>query len=168
MEERGKWPWVGSSIEPRPTISSKSEPRSEVTAVEGSAGDFTLTVGGPERRIRDQLRLGDHRRGVPTLRSGVARHRNTATYEYPDVIALQDLEAMLKDHNVVRPSNGEGTPNACASCSVWAARDRQIGNEYCSKVCCGVASKEAIEVRELLPDCQVYIFYIDMRMYGYW
>ena len=48
------------------------------------------------------------------------------------------------------------------------SRDRHIGNEYCSKVCCGVASKEAIEVRQLLPDCKVYIFYIDMRMYGYW
>ncbi len=48
------------------------------------------------------------------------------------------------------------------------SRDRHIGNEYCSKVCCGVASKEAIEIRQLLPDCKVYIFYIDMRMYGYW
>jgi heterodisulfide reductase subunit A len=48
------------------------------------------------------------------------------------------------------------------------SRDRHIGNEYCSKVCCGVASKEAIEVRQLLPDCKVFIFYIDMRMYGYW
>ncbi|MEC7584587.1 MAG: FAD-dependent oxidoreductase, partial [Planctomycetota bacterium] len=43
-----------------------------------------------------------------------------------------------------------------------------IGNEYCSKVCCGVAAKESIEVRKLLPDCKVFIFYIDMRMYGYW
>jgi heterodisulfide reductase subunit A len=31
-----------------------------------------------------------------------------------------------------------------------------------------VASKEAIEIRELLPDSKVLIFYIDMRMYGYW
>lgn len=48
------------------------------------------------------------------------------------------------------------------------SRDRRLGNEYCSKVCCGVASKEAIEIRRLLPDTRVYIFYIDMRMYGYW
>jgi heterodisulfide reductase subunit A len=48
------------------------------------------------------------------------------------------------------------------------SRDRQIGNEYCSKVCCGVAAKESIEVRKLLPDCRVFIFYIDMRMYGFW
>jgi heterodisulfide reductase subunit A len=88
-------------------------------------------------------------------------------YEFPDVIALQDLEAMLKAGNVVRPSNGQPPERLCFIQCV-GSRDRQIGNEYCSKVCCGVASKEAIEVREQLPGCEVFIFYIDMRMYGYW
>ena len=88
-------------------------------------------------------------------------------YEFPDVIALQDLEAMLKAHEVVRPSNGEPPQRVCFVQCV-GSRDRHIGNEYCSKVCCGVASKEAIEIRQQLPDCQVFIFYIDMRMYGYW
>jgi heterodisulfide reductase subunit A len=88
-------------------------------------------------------------------------------YEYPDVLALQDLESMLKDRSVVRPSNGEPPQRMCFVQCV-GSRDRNIGNEYCSKVCCGVASKEAIEVREQLPDCEVFIFYIDMRMYGYW
>ena len=67
----------------------------------------------------------------------------------------------------VRPSTGEPPTSLCFVQCV-GSRDRHIGNEYCSKVCCGVASKEAIEVRQLLPDCKVYIFYIDMRMYGYW
>ncbi len=88
-------------------------------------------------------------------------------YEFPDVIALQDLESMLKDHTVVRPSNGQPPERVCFIQCV-GSRDRHIGNEYCSKVCCGVASKEAIEVRQLLPNSKVYIFYIDMRMYGYW
>jgi heterodisulfide reductase subunit A len=48
------------------------------------------------------------------------------------------------------------------------SRDRQLGNEYCSKVCCGIASKQAIEIRQQVPGCRVFIFYIDMRMYGYW
>jgi heterodisulfide reductase subunit A len=48
------------------------------------------------------------------------------------------------------------------------SRDRQIGNEYCSKVCCGISSKQAIEIRQMVPDARVFIFYIDMRMYGYW
>lgn len=88
-------------------------------------------------------------------------------YEFPDVIALQDLEAMLKEGRVVRPSNGEPPKRVCFVQCV-GSRDRQIGNEYCSKVCCGVASKEAIEIRLAVPDCEVFIFYIDMRMYGYW
>ena len=83
------------------------------------------------------------------------------------MIALQDLEAMLKVHDVRRPSNGEPPKRLCFVQCV-GSRDRHIGNDYCSKVCCGVASKEAIEVRQLLPDCKVFIFYIDMRMYGYW
>ena len=88
-------------------------------------------------------------------------------YEHDDVITLVDCEKMLKAHNFVRPSNGEKPKRVCFIQCV-GSRDRQIGNEYCSKVCCGIASKEAIEIRQQVPDCKVYIFYIDMRMYGYW
>ena len=88
-------------------------------------------------------------------------------YEYPDVITLPDAEKMLKEHRFVRPSTGE-PPRNVAFIQCVGSRDRRLGNEYCSKVCCGVASKEAIEIRRLLPDTKVYIFYIDMRMYGFW
>jgi heterodisulfide reductase subunit A len=88
-------------------------------------------------------------------------------YEFPDVITQADLEAMLSQGRVLRPSNGQMPERICFVQCV-GSRDRQIGNEYCSKVCCGVASKEAIEIRELLPESKVLIFYIDMRMYGYW
>jgi heterodisulfide reductase subunit A len=88
-------------------------------------------------------------------------------YEFPDVITQAELEAMLSEGRVLRPSNGEVPERVCFVQCV-GSRDRQIGNEYCSKVCCGVAAKEAIEVRELLPDSKVLIFYIDMRTYGYW
>jgi heterodisulfide reductase subunit A len=138
-----------------------------VTACEGEAGDFRLTVG-------------DSNVGSSTVEAGAIivatgfQHfdpgRETQMYgyyEHPDVIALQDLEAMLKAHEVRRPSNGEVPERICFVQCV-GSRDRHIGNEFCSKVCCGIASKEAIEVRQQLPDCKVFIFYIDMRMYGYW
>lgn len=133
-----------------------------VTAVTGEAGAFTLTVADESVEC-----------GAVILATGFvhfdpgAETQMYGYYEHPDVLALQDLEAMLKNHNVVRPSNGEPPKRLCFVQCV-GSRDRQIGNEYCSKVCCGVASKEAIEVRQLLPDCKVFIFYIDMRMYGYW
>ncbi|MHB1711213.1 MAG: FAD-dependent oxidoreductase [Acidimicrobiales bacterium] len=138
----------------------------EVISCVGEVGAFEMraTVSGEERSLDC---------GAVIVATGF-RHfdpgRETQMYgyyEYPDVIALQDLEAMLKEGKVTRPSNGE-TPRRLCFVQCVGSRDRLIGNEYCSKVCCGVASKEAIEVRELLPDCEVFIFYIDMRMYGYW
>jgi len=88
-------------------------------------------------------------------------------YEHDDVITLVDAEKMFKAKNFVRPSNGE-KPKSVAFIQCVGSRDRQIGNEYCSKVCCGVSSKQSIEVRHYCPDAKIYIFYIDMRMYGYW
>jgi heterodisulfide reductase subunit A len=139
---------------------------SQVTALAGEPGAFTLTVAGADGDQAIEC-------GSVVIATGFSHFdpgRETQMYgyyEYPDVITLPDLEAMLKTHTVVRPSNGEPPERICFIQCV-GSRDRHIGNEYCSKVCCGVASKEAIEIRQLLPGSKVYIFYIDMRMYGYW
>ena len=139
---------------------------SEVTALSGDPGSFTLTVRGPAGEQPAEC-------GAIVLATGFTHFdpgRETQLYgyyEYPDVITLPDLESMLSQHQVVRPSNGQPPERVCFIQCV-GSRDRHIGNEYCSKVCCGVASKEAIEVRQLIPGSKVYIFYVDMRMYGYW
>lgn len=88
-------------------------------------------------------------------------------YEYDDVITLVDAERMFKSGAIVRPSNGEA-PERVAFIQCVGSRDRQIGNQYCSKVCCGIASKQSIEIKRMLPNAKVFIFYIDMRMYGFW
>jgi heterodisulfide reductase subunit A len=46
------------------------------------------------------------------------------------------------------------------------SRDEKTGNLYCSKLCCVTAVKQAIEIREIIPGCQVFCFYMDMRMGG--
>jgi heterodisulfide reductase subunit A2 len=140
--------------------------QAEVKGMSGSAGNFTVEIeaGGTAESLNV---------GAVIIATGFQHFdpgRATQYYNYysfPDVITLTDLEKMLKEHNVVRPSNGEA-PKKIAFIQCVGSRDRQIGNEYCSKVCCGIASKQAIELREQLPDAKVFIFYIDMRMYGYW
>ncbi|OGO57666.1 MAG: pyridine nucleotide-disulfide oxidoreductase [Chloroflexi bacterium RBG_16_72_14] len=137
-----------------------------VTGCSGSVGDFSVSLSGPGGESSERV-------GAIVVATGFQHFdpgRETQMYgyyEYPDVITLPDAEKMLKEHTFVRPSTGE-PPRNVAFIQCVGSRDRRIGNEYCSKVCCGVASKEAIEIRRLLPDTKVYIFYIDMRMYGYW
>lgn len=139
---------------------------STVTRCEGTGGDFRVTLArnGAEETVRA---------GAIIVCTGFQHFdpgRETQMYgyyEFPDVITLPEAEAMLKVHGFVRPSTGQPPERVCFIQCV-GSRDRHIGNEYCSKVCCGVASKEAIEIRQQLPNCKVWIFYIDMRMYGYW
>src|SRR3990170_2831326 len=138
----------------------------EVKSIQGDEGSFTVQIeaGGAAESLEV---------GAVIIATGFQHFdpgRATQYYNYysfPDVITLTDLEKMLKEHKVVRPSNGEA-PKKIAFIQCVGSRDRQIGNEYCSKVCCGIAGKQAIELREQIPDSKVMIFYIDMRMYGYW
>jgi heterodisulfide reductase subunit A len=137
-----------------------------VTAKSGEAPDFALTCerDGATETIEA---------GAIILATGFQHFdpgRETQMYgyyEYDDVLTLQDLEAQLGKHSVVVPSTGKPPESLCFIQCV-GSRDRRIGNTWCSKVCCGVATKEAIEVKRLVPECKVYVFYIDMRMYGFW
>jgi heterodisulfide reductase subunit A len=63
------------------------------------------------------------------------------------------------------PSDGR-KPKRVAILLCVGSRDRQIGREWCSKICCTVSANMAMEIREELPDCHVYIYYMDIRTFG--
>jgi heterodisulfide reductase subunit A len=155
---------MSAAVTSNPNVQVKYQ--AEVKGISGSAGDFTVEIEA--NGVAESLNVG-----AVIVATGFQHFdpgRATQYYNYysfPDVITLTDLEKMLREHNVVRPSNGEA-PKKIAFVQCVGSRDRQIGNEYCSKVCCGIASKQAIELRQQIPDSKVFIFYIDMRMYGYW
>ena len=41
-----------------------------------------------------------------------------------------------------------------------------MNQRHCSRVCCITGVKQAIEVKQAIPDAEVYSFYMDMRMFG--
>ncbi|HUS86771.1 MAG TPA: FAD-dependent oxidoreductase [Bacteroidales bacterium] len=83
---------------------------------------------------------------------------------YEDVIISADLEKMF--HNgIIETSRGK-TPERIALVHCVGSRDEKVSNFHCSKVCCVTAVKQAIEIKDHLPDTEVYCFYMDMRMFG--
>ena len=64
------------------------------------------------------------------------------------------------------PSDGR-KPDRVAILLCVGSRDRQIGREWCSKICCTVSANIAMEIREELPGCHVYIYYMDIRTFGF-
>ena len=86
--------------------------------------------------------------------------------QFPDVVTTTQVEQMISSgQGVRRPSNGE-KPKRVAILLCVGSRDRQIGREWCSKICCTVSAKMGMEIREELPDCHVYIYYMDIRTIG--
>lgn len=85
---------------------------------------------------------------------------------YPDVVTTTQVEQMISSGSGVRcPSDGR-EPKRVAILLCVGSRDRQIGREWCSKICCSVSSNLAMEIREELPKCHVYIYYMDIRTFG--
>jgi heterodisulfide reductase subunit A len=83
---------------------------------------------------------------------------------YDNVISSADLEVMFRDGNI-KLTDGRA-PETVGIIHCVGSRDEKVGNFYCSKLCCVTAVKQAIEIRELLPDSHVFCFYMDMRMGG--
>ncbi len=85
---------------------------------------------------------------------------------FPDVVTTAQVEQMISSGKGVRcPSDGR-KPQRVAILLCVGSRDRQIGREWCSKICCTVSCNIAMEIREELPDCHVYIYYMDIRTFG--
>jgi len=85
---------------------------------------------------------------------------------FPDVVTTTQVEQMISTGKGVRcPSDGR-KPQRVAILLCVGSRDRQIGREWCSKICCTVSCNIAMEIREELPECHVYIYYMDIRTYG--
>ncbi|MBI4204596.1 MAG: CoB--CoM heterodisulfide reductase iron-sulfur subunit A family protein [Betaproteobacteria bacterium] len=85
---------------------------------------------------------------------------------FPDVVTTTQVEQMISSGKGVRcPSDGR-KPQRVAILLCVGSRDRQIGREWCSKICCTVSCNIAMEIREALPDCHVYIYYMDIRTFG--
>lgn len=83
---------------------------------------------------------------------------------YDNVITSADLEELFRNDEIVL-SDGD-VPEIIGIIHCVGSRDEKVGNFYCSKLCCVTAVKQAIEIREQLPDSKVFCFYMDMRMGG--
>ncbi|MCK9422529.1 MAG: FAD-dependent oxidoreductase [Bacteroidales bacterium] len=83
---------------------------------------------------------------------------------YDNVITSAELETIFKEGKQLTTNEGK-TPHRVGIIHCVGSRDEKVGNLYCSKVCCVTGVKQAIEIREQLPECEVFSFYMDLRMY---
>ena len=127
----------------------------------------------PLKRWRDSLetsKLRSVRKGsVKTLDHGVIIV-TTGGEEYrpteflygqdPRITTQMDLEREM----VLHPESFKPPKNVVMIQCVGSRNDER---PYCSRICCSEAIKNALELKEMSPDTNVYILYRDIRTYGF-
>jgi heterodisulfide reductase subunit A len=66
---------------------------------------------------------------------------------------------------VIRPGDGK-EPESIAYVQCAGSRDQSLGVEYCSRVCCMYAIKQAMLISGSLPLADITIYYMDIRAFG--
>ncbi|MDH5782890.1 MAG: FAD-dependent oxidoreductase [Candidatus Bathyarchaeota archaeon] len=89
---------------------------------------------------------------------------------YKNVLLSLEFERLINASGptlgeLLRPSDNTH-PHRIIFIQCVGSRSQQKGLPYCSSVCCMYATKEAILIREHEPECEVYILYTDLRVFG--
>ena len=83
---------------------------------------------------------------------------------YDNVFTTVDIERMLNEGNVTTSSGRR--PRRIALLHCVGSRDEKVCQAHCSRVCCITGVKQAMELKRLFPDADVFNFYMDIRMFG--
>jgi heterodisulfide reductase subunit A len=160
----------------------------QVVGVEGYVGNFEVLVNsGPVNSyIRDSyIRFPGHK--VPNLR--IYEPTNLRTFEvgaiivatgfdsfnatgkpelgygrYPGVITAPEFEQLAAKGESLTIDGQK--PRDVAFIQCVGSRDKQVGNPYCSRICCMITARQAHLVRERLPAANITVFYTDVRAFG--
>jgi len=90
--------------------------------------------------------------------------------QHPDILTGLEFERLFNASGptggkVVRLSDGKA-PRKVVFIQCVGSRDKARGMNYCSKICCMYTAKQAILLKEKVPEAKSYVFYIDIRAAG--
>jgi heterodisulfide reductase subunit A-like polyferredoxin len=129
--------------------------RSLIVGFSGFKGNFTTEVlvgpGMYERKI-------DH--GVVVLATG-ANEYSPKEFLYgqnENVVTQVELAKRLKE---------KGAEDLGQVVMIQCVGSRNDENPNCSRICCQSAIKNALHIKKLQPDAQIFILYRDIRTYGF-
>jgi len=124
--------------------------------VKGYIGNFEVTA---LKDGKDKIVLNV---GTIIVATGAEEFKPNGMYGYGEqknVVTQLELERLLK----------EGLPenvNKVVMIQCVGAMEEPGGREYCSRICCATALKNASLIKELKPDADVYVLYRQLQAYG--
>ena len=87
---------------------------------------------------------------------GYGKYRNVIT-----ALEMERIIVEMSEGHLIRPLGRDIAFIQCVG-----SRDAQVGNLYCSRICCMYATKLASLLKRADSSREVYVFYTDLRAYG--
>ncbi len=126
-----------------------------ITNVAGYVGNFVTTV-------KSDGRVKDIKHGAAILATGAVEYKPTEYLygENDQVLTQLELEARISQKDEALSQIENLVMIQCVGC-------RNEDRNYCSRICCTHAIKNATNLKALYPETNIYILFRDMRTYGY-
>ena len=125
----------------------------EVVDVYGFVGNFKTMI----KQHDDKEKEIEH--GVVIVATGAVEYEPTEYLygEDPRIMTQHELEEEI--------TKGDFKAKNVVMIQCVGARTNQKPN--CSRICCGQAVKNALKIKEVSPETEVYVLYKDIRTYGF-
>ncbi|UCF97293.1 MAG: CoB--CoM heterodisulfide reductase iron-sulfur subunit A family protein [Spirochaetaceae bacterium] len=143
-----------SSVQEHPKIEVLKN--AELVGMEGTWGDFTSLI----RKNGGHMELR-HGAAVFAVGGKEIQPQGYLYGENPKVVTQRELERMIFCEQQKAAALQTVAMIQCVNC-------RNEQHPYCSRVCCIHAIKNALKLKEINPDISIYVFYRDIRTYGFY
>jgi len=131
-----------------------------VKSVDGYIGNFEITTLTNAEENKFKV-------GTVIVATGAVEFKPIGMYgydKYDRVLTQIDLEKVLQSGKSAMDKFFK--PQRVAMIQCVGAREEKPPRAYCSRICCMVAVKNAMLLKEWYPESEVYIIYQDMQTYG--
>ncbi len=142
----------------------QSQPRikvytgARIRQIDGFVGNFRTTIERSEGTSGSDVQV-EH--GVVVVATG-AEYRTPTEYGYGEsgqIVTQKEFEEMLAGRTAAVAKLDSVVMIQCVG-------SREPDRPYCSRICCAEAVKNALALKELNPNAQVFVLYRDIRTYG--
>ena len=125
--------------------------------VAGFVGNFQTTIVTQNGKPAKEIKI-PHGAAIVAIGGSESTPNEYLYGKSKRVVTQMEFEGRLADKNFTPPKS---------VVMIQCVGSREGDHQYCSRLCCTAAVKNAIRVKEMHPETDVFILYRDIRTYGF-
>jgi heterodisulfide reductase subunit A len=142
----------------------------KIENIEGSIGNFKTKISTRKPLPFFEASKGkseEFEHGVVIVATGAQEYKPKEYLygQHDGVITQLELEQRLSTNGDRSAAAEKNVPKNIVMIQCVGSRDEE--RPYCSRICCSEAVKNALKIKELSPETNIYILFRDVRTYGF-